>query len=362
VRIVFFGTYDAARHPRIGVVRDGLVTAGHEVIEINEPLGMTTAAKVDTLRRPWKVLGFGFRVLRRWLRLWRRGGAAGDPDVAVVGYMGHFDVHLAAWRFRRSLVILDQLVFAADTAADRRIGGGLLRAALLRLDRSAIKRADLVLVDTAETERLIPADLMTPSLVVAVGAPDVWFRAPVPRVMPPMRVLFFGLYTPLQGAPVIGDAIRRLAGSGIEFTMVGGGQDLVAAKEAATDGAITTWLDWIDPVELAGVAASHDVCLGIFGTGDKARRVVPNKVYQGAAAGCAIVTSDTSPQRSAFGDDATFVPCGDAAALARVLEELSHDVARLIEMRERAFRRADREFRPDAIVAPLVRFLETLVD
>ena len=50
--------------------------------------------------------------------------------------------------------------------------------------------------------------------------------------------------------------------------------------------------------------ADHDVCLGIFGTGAKAPRVVPNKVFQGAAAGCAIVTSDTAPQRRVLGDAA----------------------------------------------------------
>ena len=43
--------------------------------------------------------------------------------------------------------------------------------------------------------------------------------------------------------------------------------------------------------DLPALVAGHDVCLGIFGTGDKALRVVPNKVFQGAAAGCAIVTS-----------------------------------------------------------------------
>ena len=45
------------------------------------------------------------------------------------------------------------------------------------------------------------------------------------------------------------------------------------------------------------MVASHDVCLGIFGDTDKALSVVPTKVYQGAAAGCAVVTSDTAPHR-----------------------------------------------------------------
>ena len=70
---------------------------------------------------------------------------------------------------------------------------------------------------------------------------------------------------------------------------------------------------------LPALVAGHDVCLGIFGTGDKALRVVPNKVFQGAAAGCAIVTSDTAPQRRALGDAAVLVPPGDPEALAAAL-------------------------------------------
>ena len=62
-----------------------------------------------------------------------------------------------------------------------------------------------------------------------------------------------------------------------------------------------TWRDWVPTAELPGLVASHDVCLGIFGDTDKALSVVPTKVYQGAAAGCASITSDTAPQRRGVG-------------------------------------------------------------
>ena len=37
--------------------------------------------------------------------------------------------------------------------------------------------------------------------------------------------------------------------------------------------------------------ASADAILGIFGTSDKALRVIPNKVYQGLAVGRAVLTA-----------------------------------------------------------------------
>ena len=53
----------------------------------------------------------------------------------------------------------------------------------------------------------------------------------------PLRVVFYGLYTPLQGTPVIGDALGRIAGAPIEVTMIGRGQDAAAARAAAAANA-----------------------------------------------------------------------------------------------------------------------------
>jgi glycosyltransferase involved in cell wall biosynthesis len=114
-----------------------------------------------------------------------------------------------------------------------------------------------------------------------------------------------------------------------------------------------TWLDWVDGADLPSLVAGHDVCLGIFGTTAKARNVIPTKVFQGAAAGCAIVTSDTAPQRVALGDAAVYVPAGSADALAAALASLADDPPRLSLLRAAAARRASVEFTAAGVVAPL---------
>jgi glycosyltransferase involved in cell wall biosynthesis len=174
-------------------------------------------------------------------------------------------------------------------------------------------------------------------------------------------VIFYGLYTPLQGTPTIGAALAAIASSGdggpaagIEVTMIGRGQDEAEAKAAAQASKSVRWLDWVPAPELPALVAEHDVCLGIFGTGEKARRVVPNKVFQGAAAGCAIITSDTPPQRRVFGDAAVLVPPGDADALAAALLELASDPKRLHELRDAARTVAEKRFAPAQVVAPLL--------
>ena len=366
VRVLGFGTYDVSRHPRVGILLDGLRNAGDEVHEIDVPVGFSTAQRVDMMHRPIKSYRFVLRLLSCWAQLTWRGRRAArrlDPEIIVVGYLAHFDVVLARLVFPRRRIVLDHLFFAGDTAADRGVDARSVKLRMFgALDRLALRCADVIVVDTAEHAALVPTHRRADTVVVAVGAPTSWF-APVvePHVHVALRVVFYGLYTPLQGAPTIGAALALLAGrTDIEVTMIGAGQDLAATRKAARPNRAVTWTDWVDPEELLALVAAHDVCLGIFAGTPKALRVVPNKVFQGAAAGCAIVTSDTEPQRRAFGTAATYVPVDDAAALAAALIDLAADRPALLAAREGAYRLAIDSFRPLGVVAPLRTFLARL--
>lgn len=363
MRILFFGTYDVTAHPRVGVLAEGLRAHGHEVTECNAPLGLDTASRVAILAQPWRLPVLVGKLGSRWLKLARTARRAPAPDAIVVGYMGHFDVRLARLLFRRQTIVLDHLIGASDTAKDRNLSGGGIKAKLLRaIDAGALKSADVIVVDTDEHLAALPPEHRERGLVVPVGAPEDWFAAApaddgVGGADGKLRVAFFGLYTPLQGAPVIGEALAKLAGAPIEVTMIGHGQEFEATRSAAEGGCQTRWLEWVDSGDLPALVASHDVCLGIFGTGPKALRVVPNKVFQGAAAGCAVVTSDTAPQRRALGDGAVYVPPGDAAALAETLAGLAEDRAELAAARKRAYDAVRERFGCAAVVEPLVQRL-----
>ncbi|MEU0558678.1 glycosyltransferase [Dactylosporangium sp. NPDC006015] len=362
MRVLFFGTYDTAMHPRVGVLAEGLRGHGADVVECNAPLGVGTAARVAAVAQPWRLPGLVLTVARRWVSLARAARRVGAVDAVVVGYLGLLDVHLARLLFRRVPIVLDHMTGAGDTAADRRLGGRLRRRLLAAVDRAALRRADLIVVDTDEHRDALPARHHARSVAVAVGAPSAWFTAGREQATdagarqapaaPALRVVFFGLYTPLQGATVIGEAARLLAGEGVTFTMVGQGQDEAATRHAA-EGADVAWLPWVPAGDLPALVAGHDVCLGIFGTSDKAMRVVPNKVFQGAAAGCAVVTSDSPPQRRALGDAALLVPAGDPHALATTLRRLATDRSETARLRQAARRLAEARFTPEHVVTPL---------
>ena len=402
MRILGFGTYDAAAHPRIAVLLDGLRARGHHVLERDVPLGLSTAQRVAMLRRPWLLPGLAARLADRWARLVGASGAfrgAAVPDAVVVGYLGHFDVVLARalWPRRAGapVIVLDHLIFAAGTAVDRGAGEGLRTRALRVLDRAALAAADVIVLDTEEHLEVLRSTapgLAGRAVVAPVGATRAWFDARRPPSSPRvgdgagserrriansgasslthgegevLRVVFYGLFTPLQGAPVIARALRELDRRGVhaDVTLIGDGQDgpevaRILDAIPTTSRVRITRLAWVAADDLPGIVAAHEVCLGILGTTPKALAVVPNKVYQGAAAGCAVVSSDTAPQRRAFGGAAVLVPPGDHAALADALQGLAADRGRLAAVREACARVADERFSPWGVTDALDEALD----
>jgi glycosyltransferase involved in cell wall biosynthesis len=355
VRIIGFGTYDRERHPRVGILLDGLRQLGEQVTELNAPLGFSTAERVAMLGKPWLSYRLLLRLALRWSALTvRRATIRPTPDAVLVGYLGQFDVILARLLFPRTVIALDLLIFGDDTARDRGVRKGPKLLLLMALDRLAMACATLVIVDTEEHAGLVPTSQRHKAVIAPVGSPDAWFAEPAEVQTRPLKVLFFGLFTPLQGAPVIGEAIALLPpDTRIEVTMVGSGQDLAETRRRAADYPLVSWRDWVEPNELRALLREHHVCLGIFADTPKALRVTPNKVFQGAAAGCAILTSDTPPQRRALGEAARFVRVADPIALAEALLSLAADPAEVRRLRTSAHRRAEAGFRPHIVVQPV---------
>ncbi len=354
--VLFFGTFDEGLHPRTRILREGLEANSHPVSVINRPLGLSTAEKVRIARFPVLAVLLAFKLLIRWAQLLADSRGA-TPNVVIVGYMGHFDVHLARLRFRSSFLILDHLTGLAETARDRRVDRGARGRLLGLVDRSALARADLVLCDTDEQAAQI-AGQASEVMVVPVGAATEWHDARRSATTPtgPMKVVFVGLFTPLQGTDVIARAaVEALRSAELEFTFVGTGQDLDVAKSVVGPGtAGVSWRDWVPAADLPELVAEFDVSLGIFGTTPKALRVVPNKVYQGLAAGTVVITSDTAPQRRLKEQHRLnrlhLTPPGDWGALARVLNEFARSTDQL---RDRDTTDSDEATAPAAVVAPL---------
>ena len=101
--------------------------------------------------------------------------------------------------------------------------------------------------------------------------------------------------------------------------------------------------DWVPYEQLHRFLQGWGVCLGIFGTSDKAARVIPGKVFVALSAGKAVITADSPAVRELLTDGESAVLCrrGDPEALAGAIRRLHGDrelLHRIAEGGSRVFR------------------------
>ncbi len=327
MRVLYFGTYER-RYPRNAQVISCLRRAGVEVVERHE-------AVWEGKEEKWSAgPGAAARLALAEARLLARRSP--DTDIVLVGYPGHLDLLAARRAARGQPVVFNPLVSLSDTlVGDRgRFGPSSLPARILRaIDRRALRSADLVVADT-ETHADFLAELAGLPRerfeVCFVGAEESVFR-PGWSPQGPFTALFVGKLIPLHGLDTILEAARLVPELGIRI--VGSGQldHLLATRPPNVE-----WVPWVEYEQLAAELHAASCALGIFGTSDKARRVIPNKAFQALACGTPLVTADTAAARELLtdGETATLVPPGDPQALADALRQLAAEPERTQRLAE----------------------------
>jgi glycosyltransferase involved in cell wall biosynthesis len=316
VLVLYFGTYER-RYPRNAQVISCLRRAGVEVVEHHVSVW-------EGREHKWSVgLSVVPRLALAQARLLRRPRA--QADAVLVGYPGHFDLPAARRAARGRPVIFNPLVSLVDTvvADRRRFRPGSLRAHVLAaIDRRALRAADLVVADTQANADFLGQLAGLPEqrfAVCYVGAEEDVFQ---PGWAPdaPATALFFGKLIPLHGLETILGAARFAPE--LRFRVIGSGQ-LERLLESRPPN--VEWVNWVEYERLPDELHRAGCALGIFGTSDKARRVIPNKAFQALACGVPLVTADTPAARELLsdGESALLVPPGDPEALADALQRLA---------------------------------------
>jgi len=318
VRVLYFGTYERD-YPRNAQVISALRGAGAEVIERHAPVW-------EKSRDNWGArTGAGLRLMLAEARLW--WPPKDEYDIVLVGYPGHFDMPRARRAAGDRPLVFNPLVSLHDTMVGDRArysSRSFAARVLAAVDRKALRLADLVVADTrANGDFLAELGEIPRSKVEVcfVGAEDRLFHAGW-RPDDPFRVLFVGKLIPLHGLATILEA-ARLAPE-IPFRVVGSGQ-LQHLLDKRPDN--VEWIPWVNYEELPRELWGAGVALGIFGTSDKAQRVIPNKAYQALATGAPLITGDTPAARELLADerDALLVPPDDPPALAEAIRRVAGD-------------------------------------
>ena len=362
MRFEFFGGFDP-EYPRNAVLRKGLARLGVETAVCRFGGDFKFWA-----RYPLLLLDAARR------GLWRPGGASRGRCLFLPEFCAK-DVPLG-----KLLAVLNSRPLIFDPLAARYetkiIDWGRLRPYTpqawwnFRIDALSFRLADLILADTSahknyycETYGIDPAKVE----VLPLGYDDDIFSPTLgSEVLPSegkekngFQVLFFGSFLPLHGVEVVTGAARLIeaADPSIRFRLIGQGRTMAEAKAASAGAANLEFIPRMPISALARSVEAADLCLGIFGATEKARRVVPHKIFQAMGLGRPVVTLRTPAVEEFFTHDEHLVLCDkpSAEALAETLLALVRDGARRERIARAGHALVRAEFTPEAVARRLLR-------
>lgn len=242
-----------------------------------------------------------------------------------------FDPMISAWDKK----VLEQKKWKAEEPRAKKLHA---------LEKKMMNAPDFVTWDTSchvdfcEREFAVPREKMAP---LFTGTDEKIFKpGPAPaREGTDFRVLYHGAYIPLHGMEYIVEAARMTEGKGIHWDLLGWGA-YKAKTEALAEGISNiTFLDKVPYAKVPEVIYKADVVLGVFGTTEKASRVIGNKIFE--AMGCArpVINEYCTgyPPEAKDCKAIKFVPAGDAAAIVKAVEEYRADWANRDSYNEAAY-------------------------
>ncbi|MDD5469864.1 MAG: glycosyltransferase [Candidatus Peribacteraceae bacterium] len=307
-QITYFGTYEA-NYPRNRLYIRQLRDQGICVNTCHVSPWKNIPYKEQILKKRLRLLRLFLRILRGYAVLgWKLSTQHRKTDEIMVGYIGQLDV-LFVWPFARIMrkkLSFNALISLHDTlVSDRKIfKPRTLRAKVIwLLDWLAFHAADEVIMDTQAHKEFLAKEFGLPGqkiVVTPVDAEAIFRPLPVkktPREMAYFRVLFYGKFIPLQGIDTILRAMKLLEREkDIRLQLVGTGQLYNDMRLLAQELELTAidWIQWVPYEKLPTYINKADLCLGIFGTSEKAARVVPSKVWQCLRCGKHVITRTMS--------------------------------------------------------------------
>ncbi len=231
-----------------------------------------------------------------------RGGK--KPDVIWVPCFRQRDLPAAVrYGHRYDIpVIFDPLISSYDKQVNerRKFDADSMRGRrLLEQERKLFLLADKLIADTqghADYYHEMHGVARERLFIIPVGAEESLFQAHPLALRPvdePLELVFFGTFIGLQGVDVLAQAIRHYDGPPVRWRLIGEGPMRAHCEQLLGKLPQVVFEPWGPLQELPARLVTADAILGIFGISDKARRVIPNKVYQGLALARPVITART---------------------------------------------------------------------
>ncbi|OHE40290.1 MAG: hypothetical protein A2102_02890 [Tenericutes bacterium GWF2_38_8] len=316
--ICFFGNY-IKDYPRVQVLRKGLRQNGAKVLECH-------------------TRNSG---IRKYLDLYRQHKKVKNQYDILLVCMGGYMLTWFAKLLTKKPVIFDFFVSLYLTnVEDRKIfSRGSLKAKYYAfLDKFSCRFADKVLLDTqAQIDYVVGRYNLDPKkfIRVFVGSDDeVFFPAKiVGKDLGKFIVHWHGHIVPFHGLETVIKAAQKLKDNeAVEFQVVTRFNGKFQKIKNLTEHLGLTNIKFypeVDYQSLAKMINQADICLGIFGDNEKARVVIPNKIYEAIACGKPVITARHAVLQELFvdGENIIMAKPADPDDLAKKILELKDNPA-----------------------------------
>src|SRR3989344_5076277 len=209
-----------------------------------------------------------------------------------------------------------------------------VRSKLLWLiDQYSCKFADYVILDTYEHINYFVKEFglnRNKFQRVFVGSDENIFHPMNKSKSKRFIVYFQGTFIPLQGIEYIIKSAKLLEDyNDIEFNIVGYGQTFNEILKLSQEINLRNvkFFGHKRLEELPSYIANADICLGIFGKTGKAKRVIPNKVFEYIAMKKPVITGDTPAIKELITNKKNCILCeiGNEKSLANAILKLKNN-------------------------------------
>lgn len=354
-RIAFIAVREP-QYSRVSIVRRAL----HQHFEVVEFL---------STRRTYagRLCSILFQLLSSWC-----AGGLKSCDGVVVGFLAQPIFPLVRWLYRGPIIadayfsIFDTLVHDKGRIKATSILGRLCHG----LDATMFRQAEMCLTDTNAHAAYFKTEFEVPEaemhrLWIGAETRPLGRHPAAPRADEPFEVFFWGGFIPLQGVETIIQAASLLRSRGVRFTLIGNGQTFANCEQLRRQwGADNVdFQGWKSLADIQTQAEQSHLALGIFGSTDKAARVIPNKVFEALAMGIPLITRRSAAVEELLTDhhDVYMVPAADAKQLAeKILWVREHytEACQVAQQGQRTFLAAAA---PEQLARTLQRQIERLV-
>jgi len=336
ITVCYFGTY-RSEYSRNRIMIKGLRNNNVNVIECHENLWTGIDDRVNAINKGLINPELWIRILRVYLRLFKKFQNLPDFDVLVVGYPGQFDVFFAKFLtiFKGKPIVWDVFMSIYLVSLERNLHkkNPISVNFLKFIEYIALRIPNKLIIDTQQYANWFNQIYKISTnrfCFVPTGADDDVFNLDQfieYHKKEKFIVLYYGTFIPNHGVPYIIESAKCIENEkSILYQFIGTGPELDLCLEMVENYNLKNieFISWMEQKDLIQYIRKADIVLGAFGNTPQSLMTVQNKIYESMAMGKLVVTGDSEAINNQFTNYKEIILCdrGEPENLATIIKEL----------------------------------------